>query len=58
MTRPDSLLAHPALAGRTLLVRRGGQWAAHLIDSQGSLGQPESVASNPADQIWRTGHAA
>lgn len=55
---PDTILAHPALAGRTLLVRHGTRWAARLIDPQGDLGKAEPVACDPADHIWRTGHAA
>ena len=60
MTRPisDSILAHPSLAGRTLLVRRGGRWAAHLIQSEGRLSDAQLLDTDPAQHSWRTGRAA
>lgn len=58
MPKPDTILAHPALAGRTLLVRRGPHWAAHLIQSEGCLGEGRPLDGNPTDQSWRAGRAA
>ena len=58
MPKPDTILAHPALAGRTLLVRHGARWAAHRLDAEGTPGAAEPLAGNPADQVWRTGDAA
>jgi hypothetical protein len=57
MTRsaPDTILAHPALAGRTLLVRRGGSWAAHEIQPEGCLGDGRTVDADPTLYIWRGG---
>jgi hypothetical protein len=54
MTRPaDSILAHPALAGRTLLVRRETGWSAHEIQAEGCLGAARSVDSDPSMHAWR-----
>jgi hypothetical protein len=60
MTRPasDTILAHPALAGRTLLVRRAGTWAAHVIQPQGCLGDPRILDADPVQELWRAGRAA
>jgi len=59
MTRSvNSILAHPALAGRTLLIRRDGTWAAHEIQPQGCLGEPRTLDSDPAVLGWRSGRAA
>ena len=59
MTRPvDSILAHPALAGRTLMIRRDGRWAAHEIQHQGRLGDPRTLESDPTVPDWRGGRAA
>lgn len=59
MTRPvDTILAHPALAGRTLLIRRDGIWAAHEIQPQGVLSAPRLLDSDPTVQGWRGGRAA
>ena len=52
---PDTILAHPALAGRTLLARRRGGWAAHLIQPEGQLGEARPVDADPADGAWRGG---
>ena len=60
MTRPanDTILAHPALAGRILIIRRDGRWAAHEIQPQGCLGEGRTVDSDPTGQTWRGGRAA
>ncbi|HWA56160.1 MAG TPA: hypothetical protein VG692_02845 [Gemmatimonadales bacterium] len=55
---PDTILAHPALAGRTVLVRRGRVWAAHLIQAEGRLGEPRILDTDPAQHVWRAGRAA
>lgn len=60
MTRPapDTILAHPALAGRTLIIRRDGRWMAHEIQPQGCLGEPRNVDIDPTGHTWRGGRAA
>jgi hypothetical protein len=60
MTRPvsDTILAHPALAGRILMIRREGRWAAHVIQPQGCLGDPQRLDTDPAQLNWRSGRAA
>ncbi|MFN8653803.1 MAG: hypothetical protein U0133_17990 [Gemmatimonadales bacterium] len=55
---PDTILAHPALAGRTLLVRRGARWATQEIQAGGTLGDPRPVETDPDQHAWRTGDAA
>jgi hypothetical protein len=51
--RPDSILMHPALAGRTLVVRRGGTWTAFEIQREGDLGSGRDVDTDPAFHAWR-----
>lgn len=51
---PDTILAHPALAGCTLFVRRAGQWAAFEIESEGRLA-PVRLVADPAAHAWRGG---
>ena len=60
MTRPapDTILAHPALAGRTLLLRQGSRWAAHVIQPEGCLGEAHILDTDPTLHVWRTGRAA
>lgn len=59
MTRPvDTILAHPALAGRILMIRRNGQWAAREIRPEGCLGDPRTLDSDPMTHGWRGGRAA
>lgn len=58
MTQPETILAHPALAGRTLLVRRGAHWVAHVIQPEGRLDEARPVERNPAEFVWRAGRAA
>lgn len=59
MTRSaDTILAHPALAGRVLMIRREGSWAAHVIQAQGCLGEPLAFDSDPTAHTWRGGRAA
>jgi hypothetical protein len=53
--RPDSILIHPALAGRTLVVRHGGQWAAFDIHAGGRLSEPRQIGSDPTLDTWRGG---
>jgi len=54
---PDTILAHPALSGRTIHVRRGRGWETYLIQSEGALGRhPEPV--RPDFDSWRTSTAA
>jgi hypothetical protein len=56
MSRPaDTIFAHPVLAGRTLLVRRDGRWAAHAIQPEGCLGDAQSVNTDPTLHVWRGG---
>jgi hypothetical protein len=55
---PDTILAHPALAGRTLLRRQGQRWAAYVIQPEGCLGTGQTLDSDPAQHVWRTGRAA
>lgn len=54
----DTILAHPTLAGLTLMVRRDGRWAAHVIQPEGSLGDPRVLETDPVLHGWRTGVAA
>ena len=58
MTKSDTILAHPSLAGRILMTRRDGRWAAHVIQPQGSLGDALRIDTDPAQHSWRTGRAA
>ena len=58
MNQPDTILAHPALAGRTLMVLREGQWAAHVILPEGCLGEPSHFDIDPSEQSWRGRKAA
>jgi len=55
--RPDSILMHPALAGRTLIVRRDRGWAAYAIQPEGGLGDARPLDSDPTAQAWRGGPA-
>lgn len=55
---PDTILAHPALAGRTLLRRQGNRWAAHVIQPEGCLGNGRILDADAAPHLWRTGRAA
>ncbi len=55
--RPDSILIHPALAGRTLMVRRDGQWAAFDIHVEGRLSEPRQITGDPTLHAWRGGVA-
>jgi hypothetical protein len=54
----DTILAHPTLAGLTLMVRRDGRWAAHVIQPGGSLGDPRVLDADPVPEAWRAGAAA
>ncbi len=60
MTKPaaDTILAHPELAGRILMMRREGRWAAHEIQPQGCLGEARALDTDPTSQTWRGGRAA
>lgn len=58
MTQPDTILAHPALAGRTLLTGRGNRWTAWLIRPEGSLAEARVLDRHPAEFCWRNGRAA
>ena len=52
---PGSILAHPALAGHTLvIVSREGAIATD-IQPEGLLGEPRPAESNPAAFAWRGG---
>lgn len=52
---PNTILAHPALAGRTLFTRREDGWAARLIQPEGQLGEAWPVEADPAAAAWRGG---
>lgn len=52
---PETILAHPALAGRRLLLRQGGRWLAHEIQPEGTLGDAEPVETDPTLHVWRGG---
>ena len=54
---PDTILAHPALMGRTLLVCREAGWAAFNILSEGRLGEARPVTIDPTESAWRGGVA-
>lgn len=49
----DSILLHPALAGRTLVVRRDGTWAAFEIEREGQLVSGRVLDGDPAADAWR-----
>ena len=53
--QPDTILAHPALTGRTLLVRAADSWAAFEISSEGRLGDVRPAESDPVVHAWRGG---
>lgn len=49
---PDTILLHPALIGRTLLVSAPGGWAAFDIQPEGLRdGRPANF--DPAADAWR-----
>jgi hypothetical protein len=50
---PETILAHPALAGRTLFIRADGGWAAFEIQSEGRLSQGRPAERDPAATAWR-----
>jgi hypothetical protein len=52
---PDSILVHPALAGRTLLVRHGSGWAAFEIHPEGRLSAGRAIEEDPTITAWRGG---
>jgi hypothetical protein len=51
----ETILAHPALTGRTLLIRRGQGWSACDIQSGGRLGDCRPYEGDPTSAIWRGG---
>jgi len=53
----DSILIHPALAGRTLMVRAGGGGFSVEILPGGQLGQPRPLDPNSLPLGWRGGSA-
>lgn len=58
MTRPnehDTILADPALAGHTLLIRREGRWLARDIHTKGFLDEGRVVRQVPLADSWRGG---
>jgi hypothetical protein len=55
--QPETILAHPALAGRTLLAQHGEGWAAFDIQTEGRLGEARPVPFDPSESAWRGGAA-
>lgn len=58
MSRSDdapTILAHPALAGRTLYLRAGRRWATRVIHPEGVLGEARPIEGDPALDTWRGG---
>jgi hypothetical protein len=53
----DSILIHPALAGRTLMVRGEGGCFSIDIQPGGSLGQPRPLEPDTIPAGWREGPA-
>jgi hypothetical protein len=53
----DSILIHPLLAGRTLLVRGEHGCFSFDIHPDGVLGQPRPVESQALPSNWRGGPA-
>jgi hypothetical protein len=53
----DTILAHPALAGRVLYRRGAEAWAAHEIQEGGRLGPALPADVDPASDAWRGGPA-
>jgi hypothetical protein len=53
----DSLLVHPALAGRTLMVRSEGGCFSVDIGPGGRLGDPRPLDPNSVASGWRGGPA-
>lgn len=53
----DSILLHPALAGRTLTVRaEGGGFSVEILPG-GRVGQPRPLDPNSPQSGWRGGPA-
>lgn len=53
-TQPiDSILLHPALAGRTLVVHHAGGWAAFEIEAGGRPAAGRLLEGDPAAEAWR-----
>jgi len=52
---PPTILAHPALAGRTLIAQHGDGWAAFEIETEGRLGEARPVPFDPTESAWRGG---
>ena len=50
----ETIFVHPALAGRTLLVRNGAGWAAFEIQPEGRLGEGRPI-EDPSTTAWRGG---
>jgi hypothetical protein len=51
--RVDSILLHPALAGRTLIVQQRGTWAAFEIEAEGHPVSGRVLDGDPAADAWR-----
>jgi hypothetical protein len=52
-----SILVHPILAGRTLLVRSEGGCFSVAIQPGGTLGQPRHLPAQALPSSWRGGPA-
>ncbi len=52
--QPDTLLDHPALAGHTVFVRRGGDWQRFVVRQAGGLVPDHSPTARFASFGWRT----
>jgi hypothetical protein len=55
MSESGTILAHPALAGHTLLTLRAEGAIATDIRPEGRLGEPRPAESDPAALGWRGG---
>jgi hypothetical protein len=50
---PETLLDHPALAGRTVFVRRGPAWESFTVRRGGGLSPIAGPAGQPPRHGWR-----
>ena len=50
---PETLLDHPALAGRTVLVRRGPAWESFIVRREGGLHSIALPDGQPPRLGWR-----
>lgn len=52
-TSPDTILDHPALAGRTVYVRRGPRWETFVVRRDGGLAPETRPGPQLSASSWR-----